>query len=172
MLKADNWLVKKWIEHLLKAEGGYVNNKKDLGGETNLGITYYTFSKSKKLNFVKPQLTTLKQITINQAVQIYQKMYIEPVINKLNIMGIVITPSAYIHLLDVAVNSGPIRAYKMVVQAAKDDNKVTQKEMVQLRKLWYNTIVSYNISQKMFLSGWNNRVNNLVKWLSGHNQNE
>lgn len=60
------------IHLILRHEGGYVNNKHDPGGPTNMGVTIATFRK-----FVKPNgsVDDLKALTKEQAVIVYKRQY-------------------------------------------------------------------------------------------------
>ena len=55
------------IDHVLESEGGYVNDKHDSGGETNLGISKKAY----------PDLD-IKNLTIEHAKQIYYEDYWPP----------------------------------------------------------------------------------------------
>ena len=55
------------IDHVLESEGGYVNDKHDAGGETNLGISKKAY----------PDLD-IKNLTIEHAKQIYYEDYWAP----------------------------------------------------------------------------------------------
>ena len=55
------------IDHVLESEGGYVNDKHDSGGETNLGISKKAY----------PDLD-IKNLTIEHAKQIYYEDYWAP----------------------------------------------------------------------------------------------
>ena len=55
------------IDHVLESEGGYVNDKHDAGGETNLGISKKAY----------PDLD-IKNLTIEHAKQIYYEDYWTP----------------------------------------------------------------------------------------------
>jgi hypothetical protein len=170
MIDENNWLIEKWISHLISAEGGYVNNPHDKGGETNLGITIQTFNNAKKFNFVMPKLTNIKELTRLQAIQIYKRLYFRPTINMLNKLNFKYTPSAIIHLLDVSVNSGQKKANQMAILCGYKDKTVNNEEMTLNRKVWYSQIVNNNPSQKVFLKGWMNRIINLNKWLKENGQ--
>ena len=52
------------IDHVLESEGGYVNDKHDAGGETNLGISKKAY----------PDLD-IKNLSVEQAKQIYYEDY-------------------------------------------------------------------------------------------------
>ena len=52
------------IDHVLESEGGYVNDKHDAGGETNLGISKKAY----------PNLD-IKNLSVDQAKQIYYEDY-------------------------------------------------------------------------------------------------
>lgn len=56
------------VDHVLKVEGGYVNNPDDPGKETNRGIT-----KTTALN--AGYTGNMKDLTVEQAKQIYKKLF-------------------------------------------------------------------------------------------------
>lgn len=59
---------KEVIEHILKVEGGYVNDPKDSGGETNYGIT-------KKVARMQGYHGNMRDLPRETAIQIYEKLY-------------------------------------------------------------------------------------------------
>ncbi len=65
------------VRDVLGAEGGYVNEKTDLGGETNMGIAtnFVTASDIKK---VLGKQVEIEDLTRKQVIQIYKELYWEP----------------------------------------------------------------------------------------------
>lgn len=64
------------VPHILRFEGGYVNDPDDLGGATNKGVcfkTYKLYRQRKKLP--KPTLEDLKNISDGEFVSILKEMY-------------------------------------------------------------------------------------------------
>jgi len=55
------------VPHVLKREGGYVDDPTDRGGETKYGISKRSY----------PQLD-IKNLTLEQALEIYRKDYWKP----------------------------------------------------------------------------------------------
>lgn len=89
---------------VLKHEGGYVNNPKDPGGETNYGVT--------KATAVKYGYSgDMRDIPMAVVEDIYLKGYW----NAIN--GDALPDSIRHHVFDAAVNSGPVRAIKWLQQA-------------------------------------------------------
>ena len=132
----------------MKHEGGWSDHKADRGGKTNLGITIGT------LRSINPNATEedLRNLTKDQAKAIYRKNYYEgPGIDKLpeNIRE---------QAFDIAVNSGPSRALKMVNEVASKGD-LTNDALADRRQSFYNSLVSNNPSQKAFIKGWTNRAN-------------
>lgn len=85
------------IRHVLRAEGGYVNNPKDPGGETNYGI-------SKRAH---PDVD-IRNLTPDQAVDIYVREYWQP-------LGLNQIPAPLAVLVfDMGVNAGPDRAVRLL----------------------------------------------------------
>src|SRR5712691_8504332 len=65
-----------FLPMLLRFEGGYVNNPRDPGGETNKGVTMKTFSGcSHELLGIDPTSDNLKALTDGQAGIIYKALY-------------------------------------------------------------------------------------------------
>ncbi len=59
------------LPHILRVEGGYVDDPDDTGGATNFGVTQKTYNKSRGN---KPR-KHVKDITENEVAAIYEKMY-------------------------------------------------------------------------------------------------
>ncbi len=95
------------FEHCLKLtllfEGGYVDNRADPGGATNLGITLKTFAQAKGRPVSKADLLSL---TKRDAAGIYRQMYWVP------IQGDCLPLGLDAAVFDYAVNSGPRQAIK------------------------------------------------------------
>ncbi|WP_088183959.1 glycoside hydrolase family 108 protein [Sphingobium sp. Z007] len=85
------------IEEVLANEGGYVNDPRDAGGETNHGITIAT---ARANGFTGP----MKSMTRDFARGIYVKMYVEaPGFDKIAAISAAIGAE----LVDTGVNMGP-----------------------------------------------------------------
>ena len=92
---------KEIIEKVLEHEGGYVNDPKDLGGETKYGITKRFY----------PDID-IKNLTIEQATEIYKKDYWDR--NKVESL-----PQNLWHIyFDMCVNMGKRTAVKVLQRAA------------------------------------------------------
>ena len=89
------------IEQVLEHEGGYVNDPKDLGGETKYGITKRFY----------PDVD-IKNLTIEQAKEIYRKDYWDR--NRVETL-----PQNLWHIyFDMCVNMGKRTAVKVLQRAA------------------------------------------------------
>ena len=89
------------INKVLKHEGGYVNDPKDLGGETKYGITKRFYPK-----------VDIKNLTIEQAKQIYKDDYWDK--NRVESL-----PQELWHIFfDMCVNMGRGTAVKILQRAA------------------------------------------------------
>jgi lysozyme family protein len=85
------------IDEVLRAEGGYVNDPRDAGGETNHGITIAT---ARANGFTGP----MKAMTRDFARGVYMKMYVEaPGFDKIA----AISQAVGAELVDTGVNMGP-----------------------------------------------------------------
>ena len=94
------------IEQVLEHEGGYVNDPKDLGGETKYGITKRFY----------PDID-IKNLTKEQAKQIYKKDYWDK--NRVESL-----PQAMWHIFfDMCVNMGRGTAVKILQRAANSKGK-------------------------------------------------
>ena len=92
---------------VLKDEGGWVNNKKDPGGETNLGVTKKTWEKWTG-ETIPPG--GMKAVTPKDVIPLYRAMYWDAV------RGDELPNGVDYALFDFAVNSGPARAIKTLQQ--------------------------------------------------------
>ena len=93
------------IDNVLESEGGYVNDKNDAGGETNLGISKRAY----------PDLD-IKNLTIKQAKQLYYEDYWTP--SKADQLP---TQLREIYF-DMVVNFGRRGAAKVLQQACNGKN--------------------------------------------------
>lgn len=95
------------IEEVLANEGGYVNDPRDAGGETNFGITIAT---ARANGFTGP----MKTMTREFARGVYVKQYVEaPGFDKIA----AISPSIGAELVDTGVNMGPKVAAQFLQRA-------------------------------------------------------
>jgi lysozyme family protein len=144
----------KIIPYLLEDEGGYVNDPKDPGGETNFGI-------SKRSH---PDVDIL-HLTQEKAMGIYRQEYWV----KFEISAI----PAHLRYMyfDMVVNMGIRNTNKLVQRLlkTKQDGILTQQQILHLknialtslaeiRVLYYIGIVNKNPSQAKYLEGWKKRT--------------
>jgi lysozyme family protein len=101
------------IEGVLKAEGRYVNNPDDRGGETNWGITKAVA----RANGYNGSMRDLPRAT---AKQIYLNRYvIQPGYDKIAVLS----PSIAAELVDTGVNMGPAVASRFLQRALNALNR-------------------------------------------------
>jgi lysozyme family protein len=159
----------KWV---FRSEGGYVNNKHDPGGCTNLGVTIHTLKRWRKK---KTTCRHIKNLTKKEAMKIYKRYYWDV------IGGDRLPAGANYVIFDMAVNAGTKRAIKLAQRAAKvvQDGKIGPvtigainrmggirfiKSFSRVRLAYYKRLKGW----KHFGRGWRNRVNHSTKrgiWL-------
>lgn len=163
------------LKFTLKWEGNFTDHPNDLGGPTNKGITqsvYNNYRIEKDL-----QQRSVQFITDSEVYDIYDKYYWEPVRAKW-----LQAPLALV-LFDTAVNFGVSGAIRRLQKSlnVKITGRWTQEisdtihqadaikialDICRLRIAWRHQRVRLNSSQKVFLRGWLNRDNDLIKTIS------
>ncbi len=89
-------MIEKVIDGILKAEGGYSNDKDDLGGETNFGITAVTARAAGYHG-------NMREMPVEVARQIYLNRYwLEPHFDQIAVLS----PAIAEELCDTGVNCG------------------------------------------------------------------
>lgn len=153
------------LNWILAAEGGYVHDPDDAGGETHFGISKRSY----------PALN-IKTLTRAQAVDIYRKDFWRRY--RLDELPL---PVALV-VFDTAVNSGAYYATVFLQQAvgARADGILGDKTIVATlardprwivseylgrRALYCHDIVLANSSQARFLRGWFNRLFDLQTYI-------
>jgi lysozyme family protein len=143
------------IERVLEHEGGYVNDPKDPGGETNFGIAKRSH----------PDVD-IKNLTKEQATEIYKKEYWDK-----NRVGELPTHLKYIYF-DMCVNMGRKRAGRIVQRAANNKGhnlvvdgvlgpvtlgKISNVELERVRAFrvkYYADLVTKKPDLEKFYFGW------------------
>jgi lysozyme family protein len=154
----------KAFEYLMYHEGGYVNDKKDAGGETHYGISKRSY----------PNLD-IKNLTRDQAKQIYFcDFWTKAKCEQVN------DDNLAIKFFDLCVNTGISQAIKLIQRAlrsagqtvAEDGiigsatlaavNKADPTDLLAALKSesagYYRLIANANPSQQRFIEGWLNRA--------------
>jgi lysozyme family protein len=162
-------LFSKCIVVILKNEGGYVNNPKDPGGETQYGI-------AKRFH---PNID-IKNLTIGGAMAIYYTEYWLP----MNLEGIN-NDELVLHVFDHGVNAGVVTAIKILQRlvgvgddgvigdetrrAIREYNGDITTDFIKRRKLFYVTLVQKKPSMRGSLRGWLNRIEHTKFKTNGNN---
>ena len=150
---------KEIIEKVLHHEGGYVNDPKDLGGETKYGITKRFY----------PDVD-IKNLTIEQATEIYKKDYWDK--NKVESL-----PQNLWHIyFDMCVNMGKRTAVKVLQRAAVNKGRdievdgglgpmtigalkgVELDRVRAFRVKYYVDLITARPEQEKFFLGWFRRA--------------
>lgn len=177
--------VDKYIDDLIKREGGYVNNPNDRGGATNYGIT-------EAVARVNGWKGPMRDLPLDLAKQIYKQQYwINPRFDQVNTLS----PSIAEELLDTGVNCGVAFAKPLLQRAlnllnnqgkggwpdlavdgiygsatlgalkifldkrGKDGEKVMLKVLNIMQGQRYIEICERNPTQEQFFYGWiSNRI--------------
>lgn len=129
-------LVDAIIDHILKVEGGYVNDPNDPGGETKFGISRRSY----------PSLD-IEGLTIEAARAIYARDFVNPVLAEVN------DPRLAFLAADAAVNHGLTRALAWLEGYPTFDGYLANRIRfyTSLKTLWPH-----------FGRGWMNRVASVV----------
>jgi len=146
------------IQHILKSEGGYVNDPDDMGGETNYGIT-------KRVAVANGYNETMKDIPMSVVEDIYfndywLKAHCDKLPNKVRLMH-----------FDTAVNMGVSRANKFLQESIgayidgivgkntlAKAGKCDLKKYSRVRLVYYVKIIINKPVQVKYINGWFNRV--------------
>jgi len=147
------------IEQVLEHEGGYVNDPKDLGGETKYGITKRFY----------PDVD-IKNLTIEQAKEIYKKDYWDK--NRVESL-----PQNLWHIyFDMCVNMGKRTAVKVLQRAAVNKGRnidvdgglgpmtigalkgVELDRVRAFRVKYYVDLITARPEQEKFFLGWFRRA--------------
>lgn len=164
---------------VLKSEGGYFNHPHDSGGPTNKGILQRVYDKYR--DDKQADRRDVRQITDDEVEDIYYNSYWVP--------GRCYKfpwPLYAVHF-DGCVNTGVGQAGKFLQRAvgAKDDGAIGPKtimayedkvkdvgvdaivqNILEQRKGFYKLLVELNPTQKSFIKGWLNRLQNLKEYIA------
>lgn len=159
------------IDDLIRREGGYVNHPADKGGPTNFGITQNTLADWRNAPVTEPDV---RMLTKAEAAKIYRdRFYLAPGINYL-------PASLQPHVFDIAVNSGPTQAARLLQRALNilgagiaEDGRIGPKTLaacktmnsrainnalVGVRLDFYERLVAARPDQAAFIDGWRKRA--------------
>lgn len=117
-MSVDEMTFNDFFDRLIKNEGGYVNNPKDPGGETNWGITWPKLREAIGMGLV-PSDTTIARLNRDQARIIYRALFWEK--GRMDQFD----PAVSFQVFDFAVNSGidtAIRHLQRAAGVAEDGN--------------------------------------------------
>ena len=166
--------VTKLVPHILKWEGGFVNDPDDLGGATNKGVTIktYTFFRWRKHQST-PTIDDLKNISNEEFTAILKEMYWDACrADRIE------SQSVANAIVDWAWNSGTVTAAKelqkvlgvtvdgvignVTLSAINSIDAETMFDLVQKTRIAYlERICLSRPANKKFMKGWMNRVNSL-----------
>jgi lysozyme family protein len=147
---------------LIQSEGGYVFDKNDAGGETNLGVT-----KAAWASYLGRAIQDgeMKALTVDVVKPFYKKMYWD----KMHCDDL---PKGLDYAaFDFAVNAGVGQSSKFIQRSvgAKDDGSIGPATLAAVAKadprmlllgftnqkvLFYRGLVEKNATQEKFLKGW------------------
>jgi hypothetical protein len=154
------------FDRIIKSEGGYVWDKDDAGGETNLGVTKQAWSE-----FLERPIQDgeMKKLTTSDVKPFYKQVYWDSI--KCDDL-----PSGLDYVVfDFGINAGTKKSAKFLQRAvgAAEDGVIGPATLAlvktievplliniftKLKENFYNSIVEKNPVQDKFLKGWMNRV--------------
>ena len=178
-------LPNEYLNEVLKYEGGFVNDPLDRGGKTNRGITESTLKSAIKQGIV-PSTVTIESLTndLESVRKIYEiNYYLRAKCDQMP------HPLAFAHF-DAAVNHGVGNAARFIQRTlnalgatlsvdgaigpltiaalnqalAAIEIDVIVKVYCDIRKSFYDAIVTNNPSQRKFYNGWMNRLIKVKKF--------
>lgn len=147
---------------IIKHEGGYVNHPKDPGGMTNLGVTWRVWQEYTG----KPATETImRSLTKEMVKPLYKKNYWDKV------RGDELPSGVDYCVFDIAINSGPNRAVKLLQRAlgVKEDGLLGPQTLQKVLDANPRELVQDICEKRLdflrslptwptFGDGWKNRV--------------
>ena len=154
---------------ILKWEGGFVYDKDDLGGETNMGVTLATY---RSVFGSKKTAKDLKRMTMVQWGVIFKKFYWDKWkaddINDQNVANILVDwlwcSGSYgikIPQRVLGVSADGIVGSKTIAAINARDGRELFDTIKQERKDYIDRICQTRPQNKKFKKGWLNRINSL-----------
>lgn len=145
-----------------RIEGGYVNDPRDPGGETNFGISKRSYPR-----------VNMKTLTREQAIAIYKRDYWDSTgCDEL-------PPKVAVAVFDCAVNQGPAIAKRLLQKAAGTvaDGIIGPKTLAAVKSAdqedlvvqylgWRLRRYAFTANSSTYMRGWSNRVLYLLSFLS------
>jgi len=161
------------VDIVLEHEGGYVDNHADHGGPTKYGLTLHDL----KLGGLSDDVATLKALTQDQARSVYLDVFWTPghydELQSDNLAvclfdQAVLDGTAAIAGLQTLLDTHPdgVLGPLTVAAANREPNNVVALEFLHARVRYYVGIVKADASQIQFLTGWLDRLFDLVKYCS------
>lgn len=166
--------VTKLVPHIVKWEGGWVNDPDDLGGATNKGVTYKTYKLyCRRKGYPVPTVERLKNLTDEQFCDILKTMYWDAC------QGDRIESQSVANaIVDWAWNSGTVTAVKEVqkvlgveidgivgnitLSAINSQSPLPLFGKIQQARIAYiERICNSRPANNKFKNGWFNRINSL-----------
>lgn len=136
------------MSFVLRKEGGFADHKHDLGGRTNFGVTQRTYNHYNKSQGLPKK--DVKGITKKEVVDIYYKLYwVQSRANKMADENF-----ALAHFDSYVLSP------RMASICKKQSNGDVEKYLDR-RIQYHRDRVAKNPTQKTFLKGWLNRVEDL-----------
>jgi lysozyme family protein len=160
------------LDHLIAAEGGFVDNSADRGGCTNYGITLSTLRDWRGDSTV--DCDAVRALTEAEAREIYRDRYMErPRLSELPV-------ELQALMVDSAVQHGRRRAIRWLQEAAgttadgiigpvtleavHDANRRgLYRRVLARRAVFYGQIISNDHSQAVFAEGWMRRLRPFIE---------
>ena len=162
------------LKFTLKWEKGFVNYAEDPTKTTNIGITqktYNSYRSNKKIT-----LKSVEFITDSEVYEIYRDMYWKPSQAELMILPLAVVEfdtavlfgvGSAIKLLQsvLGITADEIFGLKTEASLRNNNNIETAMKMIEQRISYHKQKAAENSSQKVFLTGWLNRANDLKKFI-------
>ena len=149
-----------FINRILSHEGGYVNDPRDPGGETQWGISKRTYP-----------TVNIKTLTRDQAISLYKRDFWDAS------KAASLPPSVGFQLLDAAVNSGIGQATRWLQRAARvaDDGRIGPATLAAIKAADPNDLVLRFLAERLefmtglktwatFGKGWARRIAQNLKY--------
>lgn len=162
-------LFKIAYELLMKDEGGFSNNPIDRGGPTNRGITQASWDNFRK-RCKSPMPADVFDLQPDQIYNFYLNEYwLAMQCGKINSQSL----ANAVLSMGVLCGAGTIVKILQIIVGVKEDGIIGLKTIEAVNKMpeWllgtfcdkvqerFESIAANNPSQKIFLKGWNNRIN-------------